>query len=422
MARLFADGVGAQTDQDATWLARRRSDECAEEQAPNSRTPQTHAASAPFSMPPRQRFCNIEERIDLVDWSRAEDHVEAWRDLASRASVTNAFLEPSYALTAIRHTSASARPSFLLVWSDAPKTRLVGLAPICKSSSSSDPIATCWRHAESRFGGILIDSQEGAETLGGIFTWLAAKKPEVSALLIASVQRDEVVSAVLGSHQTGRLGLRLVAGSESSHKLFIIDAFKAATTLRTDDLLIDPSSLARIGSDDDIRGALEDFLILDATEWSGSGSPLVDVTGFATFARAMTRQMAREGKCKIERLVLEDHSIASAILLKSGNKTFVWKLAWAKATVLQPSIRNFIIDIAKAEAVDGRCTIFCCDIPERLAASSVLRSIVMADVIVAPPGRDGKQVVSALRRERRRRFAREIGRHLVAIAGGLRRN
>lgn len=409
MARLFAGGPGGVERQAKGWLPIRRRPQDAV--VPDATSDALTAA--------KQSSALLARRVQHVSWMEAEAHADSWCDLAARAAAPNVFLEPSFALTAIRHSPPADRPSILLVWGDEPRTRLIGLAAVHLPTRASETLVTFWNHQDTRLGGLLLDDVQDSEALNALVAWLTLERPALRALLCAGVRQDATVLAVMGSPANRRLRLRVVEGSQGR-----LQAFDPAQKREAfeEDVFFQAKSLARDRKHGDIRSGLEDFLLLDAASAGGARTPLLERAGFATFARAVTRQLSREGKCWIERLTLERRPIASAIMMRSGRETFVWQLAFVRSSSLRPAVRRFVRQIAQDEADAGQTLILACDAPDIFADLPGFVSLVTADILVSPPGSEARDVTSALRRQGRRRFAREIGRQLLEMTGGIRRD
>lgn len=106
MARSFPFFTSAEPAPEAEWRAFLR---------PRS----APAAQNPPAPPPMSGDTGEAARrarhVEWLAWDKTEVHALAWRDLATRAAQPNVFLEPAFALTAIRQEPALRRPSFLLV-------------------------------------------------------------------------------------------------------------------------------------------------------------------------------------------------------------------------------------------------------------------------------------------------------------------
>lgn len=349
--------------------------------------------------------------VEWLAWDKTEVHLPAWRDLATRATQPNVFLEPAFALTAIRQEPALRRPSFLLVWDDSAHERLIGLFPVHLSVRGQDSIATCWMHEQAAIGGGLLDKARCAEALEALLAWMEIHQPHLCGLTFPSVPLDDFLTPLLGEPTRRTGAIRIVEGSERT--ILAGAAGRAVRPLAAD---MSDASVQDAGA---IRSALEDFLALDAREATGTRTALIDQAAQTTFARAATRLLAREGKCRIERLVSMGQTVAAAILLRSGGTTFFWKLAFVRAASAQIGTRNFLTNILLEEARRGSRTVFCCDLPEAIDPDTTpLAGLLVADVIVAPPNRRPQELVAAMQREKRRRFARTLGQHLFQITGG----
>jgi hypothetical protein len=78
-----------------------------------------------------------------------------------------------------------------------------------------------------------------------------------------------------------------------------------------------------------LRDRVEDFMVLEAKGWKGKrGSAFLNDPGLATFLRAMTRTMGREGKCRLYSLSVDGRMIAANIVLLAGERAYFWKTAY----------------------------------------------------------------------------------------------
>jgi CelD/BcsL family acetyltransferase involved in cellulose biosynthesis len=77
-------------------------------------------------------------------------------------------------------------------------------------------------------------------------------------------------------------------------------------------------------------------LALEESGWKGARrTALLSDGSRAAFARTMTRRLARESKCRIDALMLDDRPIAMAIVLRSRDRAFFWKIAYDEAYAAQ---------------------------------------------------------------------------------------
>jgi hypothetical protein len=78
--------------------------------------------------------------------------------------------------------------------------------------------------------------------------------------------------------------------------------------------------------------AVEDFCELEARGWKGEAGTAVlhhdDIRRFMTNAM---RGLAEQGKASVSRILIDGRSIASAIILRSGDTAWFWKIAYDEA-------------------------------------------------------------------------------------------
>jgi CelD/BcsL family acetyltransferase involved in cellulose biosynthesis len=78
---------------------------------------------------------------------------------------------------------------------------------------------------------------------------------------------------------------------------------------------------------DDVAGAVEVFLALEASGWKGErGTALRQDDGDLNFIRHATRGLAETGQCEIATLHAGDTPIAAAVVLRHQDRAFYFKL------------------------------------------------------------------------------------------------
>ncbi len=77
--------------------------------------------------------------------------------------------------------------------------------------------------------------------------------------------------------------------------------------------------------------AVEKILALEAKGWKGARHTALGAnSGLAAFARSMLASLALEGKLAIHLMELDGEPLASGVMLRSGNRAFYWKTAYAE--------------------------------------------------------------------------------------------
>jgi Acetyltransferase (GNAT) domain len=79
----------------------------------------------------------------------------------------------------------------------------------------------------------------------------------------------------------------------------------------------------------DIEAALQDFVRLEASGWKGrAGSAIVNNPAIQDFVQKAVAGLAADGRARIDRLLLNDTTIAAAVTLASGDTAWCWKIAY----------------------------------------------------------------------------------------------
>jgi hypothetical protein len=80
---------------------------------------------------------------------------------------------------------------------------------------------------------------------------------------------------------------------------------------------------------DDVSGAFEDFLQLEAAGWKGrGGTALLSSQAGADFARRMMAALAQRGDAAVHALYQQGKAVASQVVLRAGPAAFTWKTAY----------------------------------------------------------------------------------------------
>ncbi len=271
------------------------------------------------------------EAVDRHDLPRFE---AAWRDLAARAGEPNAFAEPDFLIPAMRRL-AHARVHILLVWRDASRAALIGLAAIAPPRLPIG-LASLWRSEQAALPAILLDRNAATEALAAIIDALRARAPSLAGLRLPFSTVDGPV-AVAAAALAARRALSLKAAHSRRRAALVVGA-KASFEARLDkrrrkEWARQRRRLGELGRLDSRGGAdaaaLEGVLAVENSGWKGARRSALDGhTERAAFARETLARFAARGALEIHSLALKDEPIAAAAVLRAGNRAFYWKTAY----------------------------------------------------------------------------------------------
>jgi CelD/BcsL family acetyltransferase involved in cellulose biosynthesis len=306
--------------------------------------------------------------VETLGFETAGNLTDVWADLISRALEPNVFMEPGFALSAAQHLARADRPAFVAAWEarngDA-RGRLVGLwAIVLPRRLFGSRVATLWCHKQAALGVPLIDSGRAEQVIAAIFAWLADAHPRLGILVFPKLVRSGPTFArVLAHALDSGLEWRLL----DQHERAVLLANGAGVNIskeRREKLQRRWRQLEKHGNVSvcstrdaaDIRDATEAFLALEESGWKGTRrTALVCDSSHAAFARTMTRRMAREDKCRIDALTIDERPIAMSIMLKSRDRAFVWKVAYDEAFAAQSPGVQLALEVTRMQQSDATC-------------------------------------------------------------------
>ena len=167
------------------------------------------------------------EAIDRRDLPRFE---AAWSDLAARAGEPNAFAEPDFLIPALQRL-ASARVRTLLVWRDASREALIGLAAV-EPPRFRIGLASLWRSEQAALPGILLDRDAATEALAAIIDALRVKAPGLVGLRLPFSTVNGPIAAAAAA-LAARRALSLKAAYSRRRAALVVGA-KASFEARLD--------------------------------------------------------------------------------------------------------------------------------------------------------------------------------------------
>jgi CelD/BcsL family acetyltransferase involved in cellulose biosynthesis len=365
-----------------------------------------------------------ELRVELLNCEATAAHVEAWRALAADPLEPNGFLEPSFALAAARHLAKGRPPHFILVWEGPARRKLLGLCPV-ELPRHFLPFARAriWTHAQAPLGTPLLDRDRGEEALAAIFGFLRQREPKSAGLMFPSLPQDG---------PTARLVIALAAAEGRPVHRFAVHRRAVLTGGVDQDLGLEGSfrskrrknlrgARRRLEAKGAVRFRLasepeelsvegQRFLALEAKGWKGRrGTAFLKSPARANFAKGVIAALADERKCRIASLNCAGMPIAMAIVLKSGDRGFFWKIAYDEAfAAFSPGVL-LTLELSHALLADaGIALVDSCAAADHPMIDHLWRQrMTLADVFVAS-GTDGKRFSKAVAYELARRNLRGL--------------
>jgi CelD/BcsL family acetyltransferase involved in cellulose biosynthesis len=298
---------------------------------------------APVDAPARRSGAADGLETRAIGAEQAEELLGDWLDLIGRSAEPNGFLEPGFALSAIRHFPAQARPTFLAVWkNDASGRRLIALFPMVAPRFAS--LARGWLHKQAPLATPIVDRDLADEAATALLDWFATHRHGAGAVLFPKIPLSGPVFAALtrAARATGR-DWRVLDAHERAALLPGDDPQEAWTrrssrkalneVLRRRRRLEEAGPLRRLAfaTPGEMPAAIEAFLALEASGWKSRRGALLDDPALAAFARGAIRLLAREGKCRIHSLELAGRPIAMGVVIESAGRAYFWKIAYDEA-------------------------------------------------------------------------------------------
>ncbi len=374
----------------------------------------------------KSRAASSSTFVEVLGVAAAQVHREAWRALIDNAVEKNVFLEPSFAVSAAQHFAEADRPSFVFVWrrgANTPRERLIAVWPLTLPRTLFGGVGRLWMHKQACLGAPLIDRDFAAEAVDDFFAFTARAFPHLRALAIPQLPRAGATLALLRTRANLRDRAFVILGSIERAALpkmppltrayDLIPAKKRKELRRQWRRLEDLGALDFVETREGpaLREAAERFLALEMSGWKGKrGTALLCEPSLATFLRAMTRMMGREGKCRIYTLELNQRAIASAVALTCGDHAYFWKTAYDEAfaaaspgVLLTMEVTQRLLDDPQVATTDS------CAIPNHPMIDRVWRDkIELADVMVAVASADPVFNQTVYRENVRRRIRGQV--------------
>ena len=364
--------------------------------------------------------------VEAVDRRALASREAAWRDLAARAGERNVFAEPDFLAPALNRL-AGERIRVLLVWSDATRAALIGLAAIA-APPLPWALASLWRSEQAALPAILLDKEAAEAALTAIVDALAAFRPRPVGLRLPYSLVDGPLAAAAAT-LAARRSLTLLAAHRRRRAALIIVP-KASFEARVDkrrrkEWARQRRRLEELGPVDSQVAAdataIEAFLAIENGGWKGARrSALAAQAERAAFARETLGRFAARGALEVHLLSLKGEPIAAGALLRTGDRAFYWKTAYdERFAAFSPGVQATLDMSRRAERDPGLTVIDSCAVADHPMIERAWRDrIELVDLAISlRPGGGGAFALAAAAahgferlKRRARHFLRARGR------------
>ncbi|MCC7348619.1 MAG: GNAT family N-acetyltransferase, partial [Variibacter sp.] len=354
-----------------------------------------------------------------------------WQVLAGRALEPNVFYEPAFALPAA--TVFGRDLGAVLVWADAARTTLVGFFPARverRRHALGPALLAGWSHPYAPLGVPLVDRDCAPAALRAWLDFVADGSATPSLLFLpflpvegafARLLREELArrggrAAILDPH---RRALLAPGEHRADYLEHAVSAKKRKEFRRQGRRLSDRASVLLIQHAEraDLLAQLDDFLRLESCGWKGSaGTAVVQHPTIGAFIRNALGRLAERGQASVFRLVQGEQAVAAAIVLRSGDTAWFWKIAYDEAEArASPGVQLTLELTRTLLAETAVAKVDSCATPDHTMIDHIWRErAALGDWLVAPDGAQARAFALACRLERARRA-------LVRAAKALRR-
>ena len=324
---------------------------------------------------------------------------------------------PAFVVPALRRLGERRDIALVLVWRDASRAELVGVAAI-EAPRFGAGLARVWRSEQAALGAATFCREAAAEALEALVAWPGIRWPRPAGLIFPFV--DPGGSFTQTAQNLGRTELlrpqrRAAQNFRDGAQPLSANGKRRKEWGRLERRLAERGRLeTRVAADDQ---AIERFLALEAKGWKGArATALAADSRRGAFAREMLMNFSRAGQLQIHELTLDGAAIGAGVELRAARRSFFWKIAYDETyAAYSPGVlltRALTAKLAEEGAVD---LVDSCAQPghpmiERLWADR----LDFADLAVARA--DGPYFAASLAVERARLELRE---RIKSVALGL---
>lgn len=267
------------------------------------------------------------------------DIAHQWGDLIRRASA-NAFMNPA-ALKAASDTLFAA-VHLLLAWDhDVEPARLVGLWALQQRSVMSfwPALLEARPYNYAFLSTPVIDPAFAAEVIPAFFAAIKDKPALPKVVSLKEMDADSLAFAeirnTIAKDRHANLTLTQTLRPVVSREAGLKNSGSTRKKLRQDwNRLSALGALEVVNSRsaDEVRGAYEQFLNLEARSWKGKeGTAILCNDDDTHFTRRLIGDMAATGNASVALLRLDGKAIAAQVVMYCGTTAYTWKTAFDAA-------------------------------------------------------------------------------------------
>jgi CelD/BcsL family acetyltransferase involved in cellulose biosynthesis len=302
-----------------------------------------------------------------AEWrsGRALDAIlHEWRDLSRRALEPNVFYDPAFALAA--EPVFGANLGAVLVWSHDDRDRLIGFFPAqVERRYGIVTTLTGWTHPYAPLGTPLVDRHEADAAIVAFLDHVEAnaRLPKLillpmvaegpfTAALVRVIERHGGAMEPFGTHARALL-------APATERLNYLDNALGAKKLkelrRQRRRLLDKGQLKTVVArePEEMHRALTEYLELEAAGWKGrAGSAAIQNGGVRTFIQQAILALAADHRAEIHRIMQNNHPLATAIALRSGDTAWFWKIAYDEEFARYSPGVQMTLDLSEALLAD----------------------------------------------------------------------
>ena len=269
----------------------------------------------------------------IEDRSSLQAILPHWHDLAERSAENNVHYAPNYALALLDSVDAAKHVRFVTVWDGNDLMAflpVVTRVPIPGVTASGSAWATDYTNGctplidRDRF----LDASHGlVEGLAKLTRgeWVIPKLNENGIVAKSIIDALDYRQAPWAMRESFQRALLHTGDSFESHMKTHIGSKRRRKLERNRRRLEECGTVSfrTYTSGDDLDGAVEDFLRIEASGWKGKrGTALGCKPDTAEFARRAFGSNGIYAKSRVDLLLLNDESIAAGVIVFSGETAF----------------------------------------------------------------------------------------------------